>query len=320
MKFSIIVPVYNAESFLDSCIGSVKAQCFSDWELILVDDGSVDQSGKKLDDYALEDARIQVFHQNNCGQFFARQKGICLATGDYIVFLDSDDVLEPDCLEVLRCAVLAHNPDILLYTGRIFKNGADTGRCIGDISSTEEKVSVQWLKKQLISSNRFNSLWLKAFRRELFDGDTTDYSCLYGTHCGEDKVQLLYPLTGTQRIWYIPNRLYQYHHRTGSTMHQFNVDTIHRMMAREMFTLLYQFMQIWEMTARGDLEVVAVYYLKNYLSVYYNCRKNCTARERKLLRRYPWGKEVDKTAMRFIFSRKLTMKEKWKLLAAQARF
>lgn len=88
---------------------------------------------------------------------------------------------------------------------------------------------------------------------------------------------------------------------------------------REMFTLLYQFMQTWGMTEPADLEEVAVYYLKNYLSVYYNCRKCCTAKERQILRQYPWNKEIDKTAMRYFFSSRLTVKERAKLLAALAR-
>lgn len=204
-------------------------------------------------------------------------------------------------------------------TGRIFKDGADAGRSFGDIASAELELSAHWLKKQLISSHRFNSLYLKAFRREVFNGDTTDYSCFYGTHCGEDKAQLLYPVTNAKKIWYLPDRLYQYHQRTDSTMHQCRPDTISRMMAGEMFTLLYQFMQTWGMTEPADLEEVAVYYLKNYLSVYYNCRKCCTAKERQILRQYPWNKEIDKTAMRYFFSSRLTVKERAKLLAALAR-
>ena len=319
MKFSIVVPVYNAEPFLDSCIQSVESQLFSDWELILIDDGSSDKSGEMLDDYALKDSRIHVIHQENCGQFYARQRGISLSTGDYIVFLDSDDALEPECLKVIQCAICDHDPDIVLYTGRIFKDGADAGRSVGDIASAEMELSALWLKKQLISSHRFNSLCLKAFRRETFNGDTTDYSCFYGTHCGEDKAQLLCPVTNAKKIWYIPDRLYQYHQRTDSTMHQCRPDTISRMMAGEMFTLLYQFMQTWGMTEPANLEAVAVYYLKNYLSVYYNCRKRCTAKERQILRQYPWNKEIDKTAMRYFFSSRLTMKERAKLIAALAR-
>ena len=267
MKFSIVVPVYNAEPFLDSCIQSVESQLSSDWELILIDDGSSDKSGKMLDDYAMKDPRIHVIHQENCGQFYARQKGVSLSTGDYIVFLDSDDALEPECLKVIQRAVCDHDPDIVLYTGRISTDGADAGRSVGDIASAELELSAHWLKKQLISSHHFNSLYLKAFRREVFNGDTTDYSCFYGTHCGEDKAQLLYPVTNAKKIWYLPDRLYQYHQRTDSTMHQCRPDTISRMMAREMFTLLYQFMQTWGMTEPADLEEVAVYYLKNYLSV-----------------------------------------------------
>lgn len=320
MKFSIVVPVYNAEPFLDSCVQSVESQTFSDWELILIDDGSADKSGKMLDDYALKDSRIHVIHQENCGQFYARQRGICLSTGEYIVFLDSDDALESECLKVIQRAICNHNPDIVLYTGRIFVDGTDTGRCVGDVASAESELSAQWLKKQLISSHRLNSLCLKAFRREVFNGDTTDYSCFYGTHCGEDKVRLLYPLTNAKKIWYLPNRLYQYHRRTDSTMHQCRTDTISRMMAGEMFAILYQFMQAWGMTEPADLEAVAVYYLKNYISVYFNCRKRCTAKERQVLRRYPWKNGIDKAAMRYFFSSRFTMKERVKLLAALARF
>ncbi len=319
MKFSIVVPVYNAEPFLDDCVQSVKSQLFSDWELILVDDGSADKSSKMLDDYALKDSRIHVIHQKNCGQFYARKRGINMATGDYIVFLDSDDALEPECLNVIQRAICDHSPDIVLYTGRIFSDGADAGRSVGDIASTELEISAPWLKKQLISSHRFNSLWLKAFRREVFNGDTTDYSCLYGTHCGEDKVQLLYPLTNAKKIWYLPNRLYQYHHHTDSTVHQCKPDMISRMMAGEMFAILYRFMQTWGMTEPSDLETIAVYYLRNYLSAYYNCRKCCSAKERQILRRYPWKNVIDKSALRYFFSSELTIKERAKLLAALAR-
>ena len=319
MKFSIVVPVYNAEPFLDPCVQSVEAQLYSEWELILVDDGSSDRSGEMLDDYALKDSRMRVVHQENCGQFYARRKGIGLSTGDYIVFLDSDDVLEPECLRVIQRAISAQSPDIVLYTGRVFADGMDAGRSIGNIASAESEISPYWLKKQLISSHRLNSLCLKAFRKEVLDGDTTDYACFYGTHCGEDKVQLLYPLTNAKKIWYLPDRLYQYHRRNDSTMHQCRTDTISRMMAGEMFEILYRFMQTWGMTEPADLEAVAVHYLKNYMSVYYNCRKHCTAKERQALRQYPWKNEIDKRAMRYFFSSGLTMKERVKLLGALAR-
>lgn len=102
MKFSIIVTVYNTAQYLDTCIASVKNQKFSNWELIAIDDGSSDGSGKLLDRYAAEDNRIRVFHQNNRGQFYARQKGIEMAEGDYLLFLDSDDQLTTDSMEMIQ--------------------------------------------------------------------------------------------------------------------------------------------------------------------------------------------------------------------------
>ncbi|HHU22355.1 MAG TPA: glycosyltransferase [Clostridiales bacterium] len=113
--FSIVVPVYQAEHYLDKCISSVLAQTLDDWELILVDDGSRDKSGRICDNYASKDPRIIVIHQENSGVSEARNAGIARATGSFLAFLDSDDAFEPQMLEKLYAAVR--------------DGGADSGAC-----------------------------------------------------------------------------------------------------------------------------------------------------------------------------------------------
>ena len=98
-KVSVIVPVYKVEKYLPECIDSILAQTFTDFELILVDDGSPDNSGKICDDYAARDFRIRVFHKENGGVSSARNLGIKNARADYIAFLDSDDWWKPEFLE-----------------------------------------------------------------------------------------------------------------------------------------------------------------------------------------------------------------------------
>ncbi|MCI7728300.1 MAG: glycosyltransferase, partial [Bacteroidales bacterium] len=95
---SIIVPVYNVELYLSKCIDSILAQSFTDWECILVDDGSKDSSGKICDEYALKDTRIKVIHQTNKGVSVARQVGIDNASGEYSIHIDPDDWVEPNML------------------------------------------------------------------------------------------------------------------------------------------------------------------------------------------------------------------------------
>lgn len=101
MKISVIVPVYNAEKYLEKCILSVIEQTYSDWELILVDDGSVDSSFEIIKKYEEADARIKSINKDNSGPGSARNSGIQLASGDYVVFLDSDDYLSKDYFELL---------------------------------------------------------------------------------------------------------------------------------------------------------------------------------------------------------------------------
>lgn len=106
MKYSvsIIIPVYNSEKYLEACIDSVLAQTVENFELLLIDDGSKDSSGEMCDRYAEKDERITVFHQPNSGVSSARNFGIEKATGKYITFIDSDDLVEPNFLEVLISA------------------------------------------------------------------------------------------------------------------------------------------------------------------------------------------------------------------------
>ncbi len=101
IRVSVIVPVYNAERYLERCVDSIFAQSFTDYELILVDDGSTDGSGKMCDDYARSNPQVRVFHQANQGVSAARQKGLDAASGEYVIFADPDDWVEPTMLEEL---------------------------------------------------------------------------------------------------------------------------------------------------------------------------------------------------------------------------
>ena len=100
-KISIIVPIYKAEAVLAKCVDSVLAQTCSDWELLLIDDGSPDGSGALCDDYAGQDDRVRVFHKSNGGVSSARNLGMAEAWGDYILFIDADDWVEPTACQTL---------------------------------------------------------------------------------------------------------------------------------------------------------------------------------------------------------------------------
>jgi len=98
---SVIVPVYNAEEFIRKCLDSIINQTYRNLEVILVDDGSPDKSGKICDDYSLEDSRIKVIHQQNQGLSLARNNGMSMATGDFFAFVDSDDYIDADMFKIL---------------------------------------------------------------------------------------------------------------------------------------------------------------------------------------------------------------------------
>lgn len=108
-EISVVVPVYNVEKYLSRCVDSILAQTFTDFELILIDDGSKDCSGEICDNYAKQHRNIRVIHQDNKGQAAARNLGVEIAKGEWIAFVDSDDLIHPQYLEILYRAVCDTN-------------------------------------------------------------------------------------------------------------------------------------------------------------------------------------------------------------------
>lgn len=114
-KFSIIIPVYNAEKYLADAVASVQAQSYDEWECVVVDDGSEDATGLIADKLAAEDGRIKVIHQTNAGVGAARNAGLDEATGEWVGFLDSDDELHPMALEILAKVAAERNLDSICF-------------------------------------------------------------------------------------------------------------------------------------------------------------------------------------------------------------
>lgn len=131
MFFSVIVPIYNVEEYLPACIESVINQTFSDFELILVDDGSPDNCPEICEKFAKSDSRIKVVHKENGGLASARRAGIQVATGDYVFNLDSDDLIELDTLEEAYKIINKTNAQIVSFSYRWVKNG-DTVKITND--------------------------------------------------------------------------------------------------------------------------------------------------------------------------------------------
>jgi glycosyltransferase involved in cell wall biosynthesis len=173
MLFSVIVPIYNIEKYLCRCIDSVLAQSFTDYELILVDDGSPDRCPVICDAYLQKDTRIKVIHKENGGLVSARQAGIRQATGDYVFHLDGDDAICPDALESAAEIIRNMHPDIVSFSYRRWIDG-EMGEVVDDLleeglytkADIQEKIYPNLLSNENMK-NLFYFLWGKAIKREL---------------------------------------------------------------------------------------------------------------------------------------------------------
>ena len=121
VKFSIIIPIYNVERYLETCVNSILTQTYSDYEVILVDDGSPDRCGELCDHYAESDSRVKVVHKVNGGLSSARNAGLDIAMGEYVIFVDSDDYWDDTmALEHIQKNLAESNADLLVFPAKRF--------------------------------------------------------------------------------------------------------------------------------------------------------------------------------------------------------
>ena len=209
---SIVIPVYNVEPYVAFCLESVVNQTYPNIEVLIVDDGSTDGSGKICDDFARSDTRFKVIHTLNHGLSAARNLGITLTRGEYVLFVDSDDWIEPIAVEVLMAAAIKSNADIVAC--RFVKEWLDgpstplpetTAR--GILSGTEAVEAI--VCGGLISE----SAWGKLFSRELL----ASFRFAEGMVC-EDVEGVWRIASQAQRVHCIDNVLFHYRMRMGSIM------------------------------------------------------------------------------------------------------
>ena len=168
---SVIVPIYNVDSYLPCCLDSIVSQSFKDLEIILVDDGSTDGSGSICDDYACRDSRVRVIHQDNKGVVNARNVGLKEANGDYIVFTDSDDVLHPQMIDTLHSLILSGDYDFSMCYAKIVYTAPDSFSPL-DVIANKKSLSQDTLLRNLFVIEfaerlQYQVVWNKLYKRKL---------------------------------------------------------------------------------------------------------------------------------------------------------
>ncbi len=161
MLFSIIVPVYKVKDYLDRCVQSILGQSFADFELILVDDGSPDECGKICDDWQQKDERVRVVHKQNGGLSSARNAGIEIAKGEYVLFVDSDDYIVEGSLEKLS-KFTDVGADVLTYDGVTIGGNYE----LNHVKKEEMLTGKEFLKDSLLQNLMPMAAWLNCIRQD----------------------------------------------------------------------------------------------------------------------------------------------------------
>lgn len=214
-EISIIVPVYQVEAYLPDCLDSILRQSFTDWEMLLVDDGSRDAGGEICDSYAARDERIRVFHQQNAGLSAARNTGLDHARGEYLVMVDSDDVLaHRDFLRILYDAIRSNDAQISCCGLLAFHDGdpiPDPWGRPSPIAVFSGEEACRW--KDLPAGYFFGSAHCKMYHRDLF----RDLRYPVGQYAEDNAVahRLMLPC---RRVVVTGMRMYGYRVRPGSIM------------------------------------------------------------------------------------------------------
>ncbi len=213
-KVSIIIPIYNTEKYLKTCLDSILGQTYENLEIILVDDGSADNSGKIIDDYAKKDRRIKAIHQKNQGQSAARNNGLKEATGDYIGFIDSDDKIDPTFVEKLLAPYQNKNTALTvcgIHYNRL-KTATEEDAYISELRPKTPRESKEaYILRLLALDGRLYSSVNKLYRASIAKTLSFDVSLKFGE---DTRFVLNYLKKTANKIEFILEPLYVYNFGT----------------------------------------------------------------------------------------------------------
>ena len=209
VKFSVICPVFNAEKYLERAVNSLVIQSYSNWELILVDDGSTDGSGYLCDLYSKNDKRIKVIHQVNHGQSKARLVGIENSGGDYVLFLDSDDYFDLTALETLANELEGNACDLVLFDAKKNRGGKLTN--IYSLQSNAFLNNKHEILFECFGKRTAGYFWTYCFKKELFNLSQDTKNTFSNIKYSED-VYLIYQIVinNVKSLSILPEPLYVY--------------------------------------------------------------------------------------------------------------
>lgn len=265
---SIIVPVYNSVAFLDKCIQSITSQTYKNIELILVNDGSPDTSGEVCDKYASTDSRIKVIHKENGGLVTSRKAGISLATGEYVLYVDGDDWIEPELIERYMEQVLQYDADIVVSSHNVNLEGR-----VEILSNTlspgvyDRNRLIAEVYPKMMYTGKFSQFgifsysWGKLYRREILIDNQLRVT--EGITIGEDALCLYPTLLDANILVILDEPYYHYRQRADSL-----IKTLRTIELSKMEKVYMDLKEVF--TSKGVLDVMIEqlhYYLLSLLTV-----------------------------------------------------
>lgn len=217
---SVIVPVYNVKDYLPACVESILQSSFNDLEVILIDDGSTDGSGYICDEYASRDERVRVIHKQNGGVSSARNAGIDAARGEYVAFIDGDDMIHPQMFEILVNAILQDGNDFsMCYIKSVDEEFALEAETISVSQSDQKSLSQRDYVDGLYHSSYFQLIQYCSVSNKLYHRDLIRSEYFSGLRSGEDTEWMHRVCLKMKRAALVEKDLYYYIQRKSSVTH-----------------------------------------------------------------------------------------------------
>lgn len=331
LKFSVLIPVYNVAQYLRESIDSVLNQTFSDYEVVLVDDGSTDESGTICDEYrSAYPERIKVIHKENQGLISARRIGIKNACGEFCVFVDSDDSLEADALETLAEYLRPDDEiDIVLFSFRYVRDGVKAERYPAAFADHTVWTgdTKRELYETLMFSTRITALVTKAIRTNVLRKDLIDYTAYYHRNMAEDFLQSLHPITLAKKVCYANKVLYNYRINPESISHSYTLNNAKKNCTLHVYNEILKCLPQWQMDSPDVIDQLNARWFHEAAYLFSKCYQNANSRKGKReIVDFDWGKMIpsfDRTANKYIsqnYSALMSYQEKKKYLSIDLYF